>query len=143
MKNLGLEGEADFISDCKLLRGTRDDKGAIDAPAPKMDRVVCAHNFSNGGGRSRFASDCTKSLLCSLVRMGFSRQARAGLATSYCTLELVFVVFSAQWKGSSPQLGRNRRARHQGSRVCVAIKAKAIEGVSRMRKTGLRWFSSA
>jgi len=69
MKNLGLEGEADFISDCRLLRGTRDDKGAI-APAPKMDKVVRAHNFSNGGGRSRFASDCTKSLLCSPVLMG-------------------------------------------------------------------------
>jgi len=30
-----------------------------------------------------------KSLLCSLVRMDFLKQARAGLATSGCTLELV------------------------------------------------------
>lgn len=28
----------------------------------------------------------------------------SGLATSYCKLELVFVVFSAQWKGSSNEL---------------------------------------
>ncbi|CZR57819.1 uncharacterized protein PAC_07708 [Phialocephala subalpina] len=35
------------------------------------------------------------------VRISFLRQARAGLATSYGTLELVFVVFSAQSKGSS------------------------------------------
>jgi len=37
--------------------------------------------------KADFASDYRKSLLC-LVRMGFLRQARAGLATSGCTLEL-------------------------------------------------------
>ena len=75
MKDLGLEGEADFISDCR------------------------------------------KSLLCSPGRMDFSRQARAGLATSYCMLELVFVVFSAQWKGSSPQLGIEGLETKEGSHV--------------------------
>ena len=50
---------------------------------------------------------CTRnrnSLLCSSIRIDFLRKARAGLATSYCTLELVFVVFSAQWKGNSNEL---------------------------------------
>jgi hypothetical protein len=39
-----------------------------------------------------------KSLLCSstVVRMGFLRQARAGLVTSGCILELVFVLLAAQ-----------------------------------------------
>jgi hypothetical protein len=40
-----------------LLRGTRDDKGAI-ALALKMDNVVCAHNFfQHGNGEANFASD--------------------------------------------------------------------------------------
>ena len=61
MKNLGLEGEADFISDCKLLRGTRDDKGAT-ALALKIDNIVCAHNFFQyGNGEANFISDCTVS----------------------------------------------------------------------------------
>ena len=33
--------------------------------------------------------------------MGFLRQARAGLATSSCTLELVFVLLAAQWNRGS------------------------------------------
>lgn len=33
--------------------------------------------------------------------MGLLGQAGAGLATSYCALELVFIIFSAHWKGSS------------------------------------------
>ena len=42
-------------------------------------------------------------LACSSLLMGFLRQAHAGLATGFCTIrvKLVFVVFSAQWRGRS------------------------------------------
>ena len=42
-----------------------------------------------------------------LIRMVFLRQARAGLATGGCTLELVFVIFSAQLKGISNESPAN------------------------------------
>jgi hypothetical protein len=42
------KAEADFAGDCnggaQVLRGTCENKGAL-ASAPKMNEVVCAHNF--------------------------------------------------------------------------------------------------
>jgi hypothetical protein len=66
-----------------------------------MEGTSCADDLSPSCGESDCCKRKRKSLLCSSVRMGFLRQARAGLVTSGCTLELVFVLFSAQWNRGS------------------------------------------
>jgi hypothetical protein len=65
--------------------------------APELWRGASgADDLSAGCGGSDCCKRSRKSLLCSLVRMGFLRQGRAGFATSSCASELVFVVFLAQ-----------------------------------------------
>jgi hypothetical protein len=69
-----------------------------------MEGISGADNLSVGYGRIDYCKRNRKSLLYSLVRMGFLRQARAGLVTSDYILELVFIEFFVQWKGSSNKL---------------------------------------
>jgi len=69
-----------------------------------MEGTSGADNLSVGYGRIDYCKRNRKSLLYSLVRMGFLRQARAGLVTSDYILELVFIEFFVQWKGSSNKL---------------------------------------